>query len=246
MLAFPHESNRKIARDVGLSEGTVRDVRRQIKRAAEALSKEGDNPVEPAPIGASLASASKLRQSPASKAKRSDCTQCASWLVAHVISRASLADLLDNISVSQCPAPVIMEALGISESGRALAVQPEQRGGKRLPDRPVLAFLLSRPSRASIRGPSHDTEAFLRHGCGANAQGHRPEGQGLPRPQARLAATQLSALSLGRPRVTTLPRKHGWESSRLTSADKEGIPVRNGCPVPAAHRAPLQSRSPRR
>ena len=78
MLAFPHESNRKIARDVGLSEATVRDVRRQIKRAAEVLSKEGDNPVEPVSIGALFAGESKLRQSPASKAKRSDCTQCAS------------------------------------------------------------------------------------------------------------------------------------------------------------------------
>ena len=35
MLAFPDDSNRKIAREVGLSEATVHDVRLEIKRAAE-------------------------------------------------------------------------------------------------------------------------------------------------------------------------------------------------------------------
>ncbi len=36
MCAFPDESNRKIAREVGLSEATVRDVRRQMKRGSSA------------------------------------------------------------------------------------------------------------------------------------------------------------------------------------------------------------------
>jgi len=34
MRAFPGESNRKIARDVGLSEATVRDVRRKMERGS--------------------------------------------------------------------------------------------------------------------------------------------------------------------------------------------------------------------
>jgi len=34
MRAFPGESNRKIAREVGLSEATVRDVRRQMERGS--------------------------------------------------------------------------------------------------------------------------------------------------------------------------------------------------------------------
>jgi DNA-binding Lrp family transcriptional regulator len=34
MRTFPDESNRKIAREVGLSEATVRDVRHQMERGS--------------------------------------------------------------------------------------------------------------------------------------------------------------------------------------------------------------------
>jgi hypothetical protein len=106
MLAFPDESNRKIARAVGLSEATVRAVRHRI--VAGAFAEGRDNPVKPAPDD--LVDLSELRQG---RARKPDCTRCAGWL-AHCISEATRQGLLHDISHSKCPR-VIAEALGILE-----------------------------------------------------------------------------------------------------------------------------------
>jgi ParB-like chromosome segregation protein Spo0J len=114
MLAFPDDSNRKIAREVGLSEATVRDVRLEIKRAAGISTETSDNPVVNCLDGKPRPDEPIPRKIATSLARLADCAQCASWLVAHSISGTSRADLLHDISLSKRP-PAIVEALVNSE-----------------------------------------------------------------------------------------------------------------------------------
>ena len=122
IIAFPEHSNRSIARSVGLSEGTVRDVRRHMGRLAEAsresrieqMASLSDPPARP--------DESQLPE----KGTVDDGALFARWMMAHSISQASWTDLLDDIPVFQRP-QVIGEALRISDSWRDLAKQLEGR-----------------------------------------------------------------------------------------------------------------------
>jgi ParB-like chromosome segregation protein Spo0J len=124
MLAFPKDSNRKIARAVGLSEATVRGVRRQIRLDTGSPTRASDN-LRPALEGA-LPPAESTHRKPTTPSARpaDDCAECASWLVAHSISGASPADLLHDISPSECPPPIV-EALAVSKRKGVLTGQPE-------------------------------------------------------------------------------------------------------------------------
>jgi ParB-like chromosome segregation protein Spo0J len=127
MLAFPEESNRDIARSVGLSEATVRDVRHEMERAAEVSTEGRDKPVAPMPDSTSRPDESTRQEGAVRGAKRRDRgSQFASWLVAHSISEASWADLVNDVPLSRCP-QVIVKAIGISDSWRALAARMERR-----------------------------------------------------------------------------------------------------------------------
>ena len=126
MLAFPEESNRDIARSVRLSEATVRDVRHEMERAAEVSTEGRDK------FGASTDSPSRpdesTRQEGAVRGPKPPerGSRFASWLVAHSISEASWADLVNDVPLSHCP-QVIVKAIGISDSWRALAARMERR-----------------------------------------------------------------------------------------------------------------------
>jgi ParB-like chromosome segregation protein Spo0J len=123
ILAFPKDSNRKIAREVGLSETTVRAVRHQIKLDRGSPTGASDNPRNTLE-GALRSGKSTYRKEATQRVRTADCAQCASWLVAHLISGVSRAELFDDISASEC-APPIVEALAVSKRKGALAVQPE-------------------------------------------------------------------------------------------------------------------------
>ena len=126
MLAFPNESNRDIARSVGLSEATVRDVRHETERAAE-VSTEGRDKFGASTDGLSRPDESTRQEGAVPGAKRPERgSQFASWLVAHSISEASWADLVNDVPLSHCP-QVIVKAIGISDSWRALAARMERR-----------------------------------------------------------------------------------------------------------------------
>jgi ParB-like chromosome segregation protein Spo0J len=127
ILAFPDDSNRRIGRSVGISEGTVRDVRRQIDRAEGSPPIDGDKPANPSPVGHPIP---HPPQSPTRSALRektaSNGLQFGKWLVAHSVSEASWVDLVGDIPISQCP-KLILDATAISDSWRALATVLERR-----------------------------------------------------------------------------------------------------------------------
>jgi hypothetical protein len=126
MLAFPEESNRDIARSVGLSEATVRDVRHEMERAAE-VSTEGRDKFGASTDGTPRPDESTRQEGAVRGAKRPERgSQFANWLVAHSISEASWADLVNDVPLSHCP-QVIVKAIGISDSWRALAARMERR-----------------------------------------------------------------------------------------------------------------------
>ena len=120
ILAFPDDSNRSIARSVGLSEGTVRDVRRRIERAGGTSPGRRDKPPRRDEYDLKEIMGT-------SETIPDDGVVFASWLLAHRISDTSWTGLLDDIPVAQRP-QVISEALSISDSWRALAAQLEGRG----------------------------------------------------------------------------------------------------------------------
>ena len=126
MRAFPEDSNRKIGRSVGLSEATVRKVRRQMERSPGPASGTRDKSAEPESTGHSGAIEPTSRETSASKSNEQDDFQFASWLRAHSISDASWADLLNDIPPSLY-SRVIADALSNSKSWLKLAVQLERR-----------------------------------------------------------------------------------------------------------------------
>jgi ParB-like chromosome segregation protein Spo0J len=123
MLAFPDDSNRKIGRSVGLSEATVRKVRRQMERSAPVAPGRRDKSAVPEAEACSGAAEPTSRET---KSNSSDGSQFARWLTAHSISDASWADFVNDIPLSQC-SRVIADALSISKSWRNLAAQLERR-----------------------------------------------------------------------------------------------------------------------
>ena len=126
VFAFPEESNRDIARSVGLSEATVRDVRHEVERAAE-VSTEGRDKSGASTDSTSRPDESTRQEGAVRGAKRPERgSQFAGWLMAHSISEASWADLVNDVPLSRCP-QVIVKAIGISDSWRALAVRMERR-----------------------------------------------------------------------------------------------------------------------
>jgi ParB-like chromosome segregation protein Spo0J len=128
MRAFPDDSNRKIGRSVGLSEATVRKVRHQMERSACPAPGTRDEPAVPDAKACSGAAEPTSRET---KSNASDGSQFASWLMAHSISDASWADLVNDLPLSQC-SRVIADALSISKSWRDLAAQLERRGREEL------------------------------------------------------------------------------------------------------------------
>lgn len=122
MSAFPDQSNRKIARDVGLSEATVRSVRRRLVPSVGTSVNTAGIPATPASVGPAPDGKSRDR---APVVERSDCSQCASWLVAHS-SDETCANLLKDSPAGKQP-PVIVEALRISEDRRTRAMELENQ-----------------------------------------------------------------------------------------------------------------------
>ena len=109
MLAFPKDSNRSIGRRVGLSEGTVRAVRRQMARGGEPPAKEPGEPVRTVAVGGpSAPDELEIRESPSPGDEGvGDGSRFASWLVAHSVSETAWAELLSDIPLSQCPQLIV-------------------------------------------------------------------------------------------------------------------------------------------
>jgi hypothetical protein len=114
MIAFPNDSNRSIGRRVGISEGTVRAIRRQLGRDTDALS------TNPAPVPPTASGHPRERPTSSSG------LQFSAWLVAHAISEASWTDLVADLPLSECPG-LIVTVRSISESWGALVARLEQR-----------------------------------------------------------------------------------------------------------------------
>lgn len=106
MLSFPEESNRKIAREVGLSEPAVRSIRRNMNRV-ECLS-------FPVNVSGPLPA---LHNSPKSRARRlkaperSRCVPCAVWL-SESLSKVALRRLLLDGHPARVPTS-LMQTLDI-------------------------------------------------------------------------------------------------------------------------------------
>jgi ParB-like chromosome segregation protein Spo0J len=127
MILFPDDSNRKIARSVGVSEGTVRNVRHEMARPVAPSSKtRGDSAAratsDPSPPEDRSSTRSSL---PLPMSSEPDGARFARWLTTHSISDASWTELLDDIAISD-RTHVIADALRISESWRRLASRLEE------------------------------------------------------------------------------------------------------------------------
>lgn len=111
MAMFPGKSNRSIANDVGLSEGTVRLVRKETESGAAVNVGRStrDNATTQPSDGHSVASAPKPVQL--------RCVRCASWLEEYLGSDA--ADLVASVPLAERPR-VIIEALRIFERNSGL------------------------------------------------------------------------------------------------------------------------------
>ncbi len=130
ILAFPGESNRSIGRRVGLSETTVRDVRRQIARASEAPAAIHKDRAPSSWDDTSASDNPDLRDNSGPAEETADDTMLfASWLEARRISDASWAGFLEELPLSRYP-QIMSDALAIADSWRSLAANLEQRLGE--------------------------------------------------------------------------------------------------------------------
>ncbi len=101
MRSFPADSNRRIGRSLGLSEATVRNVRHQIERPSRPAPGAHDKSAVPESGALTSLTGQTSRETSAPSSREPDGIKFGSWLMAHSISDASWANLLDDIPLSQ-------------------------------------------------------------------------------------------------------------------------------------------------
>jgi len=106
MLSFPEESNRKIAREVGLSEPAVRSIRHSLNRVERLSFPETVSGPQRA-----LEDSPKSRDRRSTAPERSRCVRCAVWL-SESLSKVALRRLLLDDHPERVPTS-LMQTLDI-------------------------------------------------------------------------------------------------------------------------------------
>lgn len=116
MLSFPEESNRSIAREVGLSEATVRAIRHN-STLVEGLS----YPEVASRRLSARPNSTRSRVGQSTAPERARCARCAVWLT-ESLSRARLRKLIRDGSQESFPAPLVETLGGLDELSHDLGM----------------------------------------------------------------------------------------------------------------------------